>query len=295
VHGVRQVPAPGEGAAVLQGDLITKRSVRTGAVSILWVGIIIITNYLGYARKIGEKIMKTKTQTVTFAAALALLAHNAPAYAENFISPIQKAPVGMIQGSAYIGESTVTFEDDNNNEGDIDRSFFAFSGAYGLNEKLDVFASIALINDAELENFPSDGDGTAIAIGARGKLPVNNPDFTLHGYAQFLMIDEDYGKFSVGGESVKISSEETLISGGVMAVTKMDKASLYGGIDLNLISDGQSKIVSTVTGTEKFDAERNDLLNVRVGADIEVETMMLNIQAGLMGDKGFMFGLTKNF
>jgi hypothetical protein len=241
-------------------------------------------------------IMKTKTQIVAIATAMSVSVLSAPAFAENFISPIQKAPVGKIQGSAYIGESTVTFENENNVDGDIDRKFFAFSAAYGLNEKVDVYASIALINDAEIEDAPSDGDGTAIAFGARGKLPIRTPGNNIYGYAQLLMTDEDYGKFNAGGETNKISGEETLISCGVMGVRKLEnKVSVYGGIDLNLISNGQVKVVRSITGTDKIDAERNDLLNVRVGADVDIENAMLDIQLGVFGDKGFMFGLAKDF
>jgi hypothetical protein len=209
----------------------------------------------------------------------------APASAELFTDPIGKSAVGKITGTGFFGTSTVDYEDEFGNNADVDRTFLGVSGAYGVNSALDMFGSFALITEAESEDFPNDGDGNAIAFGVRGVLPFQG-NAKLHGYAQYLIIDEDYGNF-VGN---KVRGEETSLSAGIVAAKQVDTITLYGEPELILTSSGSAKI-----GTTKYDADRDDTLGFRVGARFKAaNTMDVNFGLALMHESGFMLSLSSS-
>jgi hypothetical protein len=119
----------------------------------------------------------------------------------------------------------------------------------------------------------------------RGVLPFQG-SVKLHGYAQYLSIDEDYGKFA----GYKVRAEETSLSAGIVAVKQVDTITLYGGPELILSSSGSAKY-----GTTKYDADRDDTLGFRVGARFKAAgTMDVNFSLALMHESGFMLSLSSS-
>ena len=233
----------------------------------------------------------TMKKSLLAAAVIVLGGAANPASAELFTDPSAKSAAGKFRGSAYFGTSTVEYKNkDTAIKGDVDRTFLGISGAFGINDAVDAYASFALITKAETEDYPGDDTGTAIAFGIKGVLPIQG-DVKLHGYAQYLMIDEDYGSayFST------LSAEETLISLGVVAAKEVENITLYGGAELALSSDAEGTQNFTTGGTRKYDVERNDMLGVRAGARINAGQVDIDIGLALVHETNFTIGVSKSF
>ncbi|MCI0506191.1 MAG: hypothetical protein L0Z73_08775 [Gammaproteobacteria bacterium] len=201
------------------------------------------------------------------------------ANAELFVNPVTKAATGAKEVSAHFGASSVDYEVDGTS-GDIDRTFLGATIAYGMNKSIDIYGTANYTLEAEVENFPDDGSGFMLGAGIRGVIP-NNAGVSLHGYAQFLLIDESYGG------SPEIEGEEMSIMAGVVAATALNNdIKLYGGLELNLMSDME---------IESVDADRDDFLGIRLGANFNAGSFLINVNISLMHETGFFIGASKPF
>lgn len=202
-----------------------------------------------------------------------------PACAELLTNPVAKSPVGKVEVTALFSTSSVTYDLEGVN-GDVDRTFLGASGAYGLSDKLDIYGAFALITEAELENSSGDS-GTALAFGIRGTLPVK-AQVKVQGYAQLLIIDEDYNN--------TVSGKDTALSIGAVVVKKVDNVTLYGGPELVLYSDGKVS-----GGGGHADTERDDILGLRGGAVFDVGGLDVGLGLAIMHESGFTLSASKAF
>jgi hypothetical protein len=217
------------------------------------------------------------------------------ASAELLVNPAAKTSVGKTQVAGLFGTSSVTYSDDFNDKGDIDRNFLGVSAAYGMSDGVDVFGALALITKAEVEDFPDDDSGTAFALGVRGILPMQ-ADLKLHGYAQYLSIDEDYGSFVDGfGDTISLSGKETSLSAGVVATKKVENITVYGGAEFIFMSDGKVTVTDSSLGTAKGDIERDDTLGFRAGAYFNAGEFDMSVGFAFAHETGFALGLSKEF
>lgn len=204
------------------------------------------------------------------------------ASAELLVNPVSKSAIGAWEGSGYFGISSVEYEV-GGSSGDIDRNFLGATFAYGLNNSLDVYGSLAYTLKAELENSTTDGSGYMLGGGVRGKIPAKM-DVALHGYAQLLFIDEDYGG------SPEVSGEETYLMAGVVASKALDNnIKLYGGLELNLYSDMDIGAFGTVS------AERDNFLGIRLGANFTTGSLLWNINTALIDETGLFISASSQF
>ncbi|KPJ93029.1 MAG: hypothetical protein AMJ53_08230 [Gammaproteobacteria bacterium SG8_11] len=227
-----------------------------------------------------------------FAAAVAVLIGVTfnPASAELFIDPSVKSAAGKVYGSAFFGTSEVDYDIENTSDNiEVERTFLGISGAYGINDTVDIYAGFALITKAEAEYYPDDDSGTAIAFGARGVFPLQS-GIMLGGYAQYLLVDEDYG--SIGNTS--LSAEGSALSLGLVATKAIDNITLYGGAELIVMSDGEVKY-NNGFNTVKYDAEYDDVLGIRAGARIDAGAIDVNFGLAIMHETGFTIGISKGF
>ena len=199
------------------------------------------------------------------------------ASAELFINPVTKNKTGTSEISAHFGSISVDYEA-NGSTGDIDRTFIGATYAHGLNSSFDVYGTFSLTLEAELEGAPNDGDGYILGGGIRAGIP-NDLGVALNGYAQLLLISEDYGN--------SIDGDETAIMFGVVASKAIDsKIKLYGGAEFNLWSD------MDIEGT---DADRDDFLGFRIGANFTAGQYLLNVNMALAHESGIFISGSKAF
>lgn len=199
------------------------------------------------------------------------------AYAELFINPIKKINKGASELSGHFGTSSVDYDFDGAS-GDIDRTFLGISFIRGMGEKLDVYGTFSYTLEAEAEGVPGDDSGLIFGGGVRGIIP-NDMGFSLHGYAQLLLIDEDYNS--------AISGEETSIMAGVVASAALnERMRIYGGLELNLLSDLE------VNGV---DADRDDFMGFRLGANFDTGGLIVNASTALIHETGFFISAAMPF
>jgi hypothetical protein len=199
------------------------------------------------------------------------------AHAELLVNPVGKSKPGAWQGSGHFGISSVEYEV-GNSSGDIDRTFLGATFAYGMNNTIDIYGTLSFTLEAELENAPSDGDGFILGGGVRGQIP-SDMGVALHGYAQLLFIDEDYGS--------NIDGEETYLMAGIVAAKALDNnIKIYGGLELNLIGDLEINSV---------DADRDDFLGFRLGANFNAGNFLIDVNTALIHENGIFVSASKAF
>lgn len=201
------------------------------------------------------------------------------ANAELLVNPVTKNKMGATEGSAHFGSSSVDYER-NGVKGEVDRTFIGATLAYGMSNALDVYGTFSYTLEAQLENVPGDDTGYILGGGVRGKIP-NKMGYNLHGYAQLLLIDEDYRS------GPTVSGEETSIMAGVVAAKAIDNnIVIYGGIELNILSDMEISNLS---------ADRDDFLGFRLGANFNAGTFLVNINTALIHETGIFVSASQPF
>ncbi|MGD8642353.1 MAG: hypothetical protein PVG89_17070 [Gammaproteobacteria bacterium] len=199
------------------------------------------------------------------------------AFAELLVNPVSKTSMSGMELSGHFGSSSVEYER-NGVSGDIDRTFLGVTAAYGASRSFDIYGTFSYTIEAEAEGIPGDDTGYILGGGVRGSIP-NDMGFTLHGYAQLLLIDEEYG-FSVDGE-------ETSIMAGVVASAPLNKdIKIYGGMELNLISDME---------INSADADRDDFLGFRFGANFDTGSFLVNVNTALIHENGIFISMSQPF
>jgi hypothetical protein len=199
------------------------------------------------------------------------------AQAELFVNPVSKSKTGAWQGSGHFGLSSVEYEVGSSSP-DIDRTFLGATFAYGMNSSIDIYGTLSFTLESEVENAPSDGDGFMFGGGVRAQIP-SNMGVALHGYAQLMFIDEDYGS--------GVDGEETYLMAGVVAAKALDNnIKIYGGLELNLISDLE---------IGSIDADRDNFLGFRLGANFNVGSFLVDINTALIHENGLLISASKAF
>ena len=199
------------------------------------------------------------------------------AHAELFVNPVSKSKTGAWEGSGHFGISSVEYEIGASSP-EIDRTFLGATFAYGMNNSIDLYGTLSYTLEAEVENSTTDGDGIILGGGVRGQIPTSM-EVALHGYAQLVFIDEDYGGNADG--------EETYLMAGVVAAKALDKnIKLYGGLELNLIGDLE---------IGSADADRDDFLGFRLGANFIMGNLLLNVNTALIHENGIFISASKAF
>lgn len=216
------------------------------------------------------------------------------AYAELFINPVTKLSMGAREGSAHFGTSTVTYDSGGSN-GDVDRTFLGATVAYGMNNLLDVYGTFSYTMKAKAEGIPGDDSGYILGGGVRGGIP-NDMGLKLHGYAQLLLINEDYGSESFFGTTIEYSGKETSIMAGVVASKALEnKVVVYGGLELNLVSDADIKVSGYSGGSGRVSVDRDDFLGFRLGANFDAGDFLLNVNTSLIHETGIFISGSKPF
>ncbi len=240
------------------------------------------------------------------------LGYSATASAELLIDPVGKSEVGKGEIGAFFGNSTVKYSitDIITREEatpDVKRQYVSAYYAYGLSENLNLFVTGGFIMKAKIDDddgATSGDSGFVFGGGARGNIDLDlAPGVDVSWYAQFLIINEDYGKFKDYSEtwSFEGSIKEFSI-GAVLAKTLKEGITIYGGPEFVFYKDGDLDWSVTYEGfgadlakkgTESF--ERDKSFGLRLGGKKEISGMTFSVNAALMNESSFSIGVNMPF
>ena len=205
------------------------------------------------------KLDKTSIKTVfaKSALALSLVAATSQVNAEIYVNPIGQLPAGEKAWSVMFAPGSEVEYDFGGGDSDIERTYVAATGIYGLGDHLDLYGSFVPVFD--IDNSDYEGDGLTLAFGARYGLSIAG--FDIGTYAQFSMVSEEYELKSSGEQGSDINGYE-LITGALLKFGNQ-KANLYVGPEMVLLSELEIE-------DESRDIERDNGLGFRGGVNYAI-------------------------
>ena len=219
----------------------------------------------------------------------------ATAAAQLVVDPARKAEEGAFETGVVGGLSTIEYEDDI--DGDVKRLFVAAYGAYGINELIDAYGALGYTLKAEPEDWDGDGSGFFIGLGGRGLVADLDP-VSLHAYAQFSYVSEDYGSSDIREHGLQnVDGEGTLweIGGGLIAKYLFsDELAGYAGVELVPVSEGTVDL-STRGWSGDYDFERDTFFTVRGGVEYDMDGWWIRGDVAFGGELAFMVGAGTGF
>jgi len=210
--------------------------------------------------------------------------------AQLFVSPTEKAEPGRWMFGGLVGMATVEYDADVGVSGDIERTLVGGYAARGVNDTLDFFAGGAYIPKAEAEDYylDDDGDGSMVGVGLRARINALTA-IQLSAYGQLHLISESYGSFpGVGGD---VDGTITELLAGVATVLELEQLALYGALEVVPFSDGE--IDFPFFGT--VDIERDSLVVVRLGGNMQLGESIVRAEIGLGGEQTVTVAFGKQF
>lgn len=260
--------------------------------------------------------MRLHTHRVSvMAAALAVSVLGLSAQAQLLMNPIGEAGTGKMEVSGGLSLFKADYEVEEmgiSGSGSIERQV-AYGGlAYGINDKVDLTVGGGFSLKSELEDLGDDGTGYILAAGARANVWEKDAG-SVHCYGQLSYIDEDYGGYSeeeydysyYGGystysTSIDVSGSLVELLGGVLYVYSATGFDVYGGLELTPISEGDVDADATISDgyeseseTVSMDLSRDDLINLRLGAQAAVGSAFIQGDVTLVGEETIRLALVK--
>lgn len=195
--------------------------------------------------------------------------------AQLIVNPIGKAGVGQIEVGGAAAFSTIEYD----GGADIERLMMGGYAAFGLNEMLDVYGSLAYSFKAEPDNSSGvDGSGFVCSGGARAMVFTQKP-FSVHAYAmaQYWMETYEYGSTDVDVTGLEIGG------GALVAFEVSPELNVYGGLELIPYSDGESD-------PGNADVERDGIFSLRGGATFSMGNLMLRGEVAVGSETAIIAG-----
>ena len=215
--------------------------------------------------------------------ALVMITLQAPrAHAQMFSDPLTVAgPRTQVAG--VFSASEIEYEGDGSSD-DIDRKILGVEMARGLSGAVDGFAQLGLIVDSEIGGF-DDGQGFTFGIGGRSVVHKETA-YRVSAYGAFTYQSEEFDEKSI---KVELTTYD-LHAGAVVGFNATPVMMPYAGLDLVLLSDGDSKVKIKGGGTydnDDDDIERDDILNLKIGGLFNPATPTVRAEVVLMGEDTF--------
>ncbi|MBQ49707.1 MAG: hypothetical protein CMP10_20165 [Zetaproteobacteria bacterium] len=205
-------------------------------------------------------------------------------YSEVLINPSWVNKTGKINFGGNFVTSEVEYEIENLSR-DIERKIVGFEAGVPIDGKTDAVFQFGLVNEADYENVNEDGDGYIFGAGFR-RLLVSRGTLNVIGYGVLTINKEEVDSVS-NGIKYKSDFDLTELQGGIVGVVQLEPLlSIYGGGEIIPYSNGSIKI----TNTPKIDYEREDALNLRIGAQYLLDGLI-----GLRGELALMSEETLTF
>lgn len=195
---------------------------------------------------------------------------------------------GRTKAAATFQASEIEYEGDNNTA-DVERKTLGAELSYGVTPDVDVVAQLGLIMESEIEDVDEEGDGFTFGAGVRA-LAYRSGKTSVTGFGMFNYQTEEF-EYDVGAADVKYELDTyDFHIGGMVSHAVTPTVAPYAGIDLVAFDDGEGKSTVKVAGqsqSDDSDVERDDILNLKLGANFQVSKAQVRPEATLIGEQTF--------
>jgi hypothetical protein len=206
------------------------------------------------------------------------------------VSPLAHGRAGASHVSGVFASSDVEYETDGADP-DIERTIIGAEYSYGFSADSDVVAQVGIIIDSEIDLLDYEGEGFLFGGGAR-TIFKRDGQMTVHGFALFSYQKEDFEDEVAGIDYSLDATTYELHLGSVAAYAVTPTVSAYGGAELLLLNDGE---VESDPGDGDSDLERDDIFNLKLGANIAVDSLTIRPEATLFGEQTFLLAVGTAF
>ncbi|SMF18817.1 hypothetical protein [Pseudobacteriovorax antillogorgiicola] len=188
---------------------------------------------------------------------------------------------GRFTGALFLMDTE--YENENNTEFDVEGQMLVGGMNTMVSPQFTVGGGLGLLIDGELGNALSFDDGSGFRIFFDGRYMLKKA-----GAIEFAMTGNlTHDRFTFESGDTELDWSMTDLKLGGLAIHRAGRASIYGGLDAVLYSDGQSEV-----GDASADAERNDRINLRVGGSFALDRSMdLRADIFLLGEKSIQIGV----
>ena len=219
-------------------------------------------------------IFKKRLQATTLAVSLMTAAS---AYSEIFVNPIGQNAAGGWTWSALFSPSSEVEYDVQVADFELERTYAAFTGIYGLSSSIDLYGSFVPVFDIDNGNF--EGDGFTFAGGVRHGLNILG--FDLGTYAQFSFVSEEY---ELNGNATSDVNGYELIAGAMFKFPLARTTTAYAGPELVLLSE-----FDVENSSEEW--ERDNGLGIRGGVNHNLGSFTLFADLIILSEETLTFGV----
>ncbi len=184
-----------------------------------------------------------------------------------------------LEGSFTVSE--IGYENDNITT-TYDRKIIGASLNMGISPMIDFVGQFGLILDGKVEDTNADGDGYNLGFGVNANV-YNKGRVSVNALGLFVYQKETYKS---GPVKIDITNKE-LHLGGIADFHATKNVGIHGGLILVPMSDGEAKVGSN---TNSF--EREDLLNLVLGATFDFDNFTIRPQLTILGEESFTIALS---
>lgn len=206
---------------------------------------------------------------------------SSPLFAQALVDPVNttRGRGTRVEGSFAVSE--IGYERDNFTT-TYDRKLLGVSLNMGINPMIDFVGQFGLILDGKIEDTNADGDGYNLGFGLNANV-YNKGRLSMNALGVFVYQKETYKS----GNAKFDTTNKELHLGGIADFHATKNVGIYGGLILVPMSDGETKAGSV---TASF--EREDLLNVVLGATFDFDNITIRPQLTIMGEEAFTIGVS---
>lgn len=202
----------------------------------------------------------------------------------NLYGEVLMNPSTMAQKQGQVGiafaSSKVDYDIDNHGSTEIDRKILGGEVAFKVANGLDAVLQLGSIQDSQLDidnHNGFNGDGYLLGGGVRAQL-LKQDKWNVTGYGLFTMTREE-DTFQAFKANVDLNEIQV---GAVARLTMTNILNLYGGVEAVPYSEGKIKL----SELDDQDIERQDFMNLRVGANYQVQKMLgLRAEMAFLGEE----------
>lgn len=226
-------------------------------------------------------------------------------HAQLLCNPCAKTDPGFWEFGGFGTVGKVEYDvEDMTDSGEVERTVLGGYGARGISDRVDFFCGLGYIASAEVDAVGADEDGTGFmaAVGLRSRFDTMTA-MNVSAYGQLHHINETYGTYNVShlqyynGRLYSASSSEADYEGaitelllGICGRCELDEMNVYGTLEVIPLSNAELDTAFT-----SYDAERDSLITLRVGMDMNVGDGVLRGEIGLVGEETFTIAYGKQF
>lgn len=176
--------------------------------------------------------------------------------------------------------------DDVDSSTDVEGTLLVGGFKADLDKRLSVGGGVGLMLDGELGGSNSLEDGKGFRLFA-------DVAFTAHEFDRNKIIVTgtlSHDRFSFEESNVDADFRVTELKGGAVIMHSVEAFNLYGGAEFILLSDGEAEY-EIPAGSFDRDADRDDRLNLRLGAQYNLNTYAaLKADLLILGEQTFFLG-----